>query len=541
MKRSLALVLAAVACGGNDVVAPIQAACHATTQPLTLSVGADSAVDPGPTSGCVIFAANASTTDFAEYLLVPQVAATGPDFRSSFRLSGGAPIVAAPPVAAQLEAAASPALEFHNALRLMEQYRSYPQVTGPAARSGLALSTVPRAPSVGDRRTFKVISNITGIPAPILVGAIAQSVGGHVAIYVDSTAPANGLTTADLDSLRDAFNQNLYPADVAAFGNESDIDNNGLVVVLMTNAINKLVTAQQCVTTGYVAGFFFGADIDPVTHSQWNNGEIFYTVVADSSGTLSCPHTNTGVKRVVPVTFIHEFQHMISYNQHVLMRGGGGEVLWLNEGMSHYAEELGGRVYLQIGDSVRFCDGVRGDLYNFGQYLMNPGAYPLVDTSGIGGLGGGGGGGGGGGRRLLGLRPVPGGSVRGGHEYRGREHIHQADRPDIGDGDRQRRSADWGAVRDPRAAVGARELGIRSARLHRPRHHEVQALGVPHRFPGVVRAVRPRGWPGRVPAHGARGSGRRYPCDRHHVRGVGGHVPECVAAAGRRAVHPALQ
>jgi len=41
----------------------------------------------------------------------------------------------------------------------------------------------------------------------------------------------------------------------------------------------------------------------------------------------------------VPVTFIHEFQHMISFNQHVLVGNSvNGEVLWLNEGFSHYAK-----------------------------------------------------------------------------------------------------------------------------------------------------------------------------------------------------------
>jgi hypothetical protein len=43
-------------------------------------------------------------------------------------------------------------------------------------------------------------------------------------------------------------------------------------------------------------------------------------------------------------TLIHELQHMISFNQHVLVRSGNLEETWLNEGLSHYAEELGGRL-----------------------------------------------------------------------------------------------------------------------------------------------------------------------------------------------------
>jgi hypothetical protein len=146
-----------------------------------------------------------------------------------------------------------------------------------------------------------------------------------------------------------------------------------------------MVTASEC-TSGYVAGFFYNADIDPAGAQYYNNGEIFYTLVADPApATLpSCAHSINGVKQVVPGTLVHEFQHMISYNQHVRLRHNKPEVLWLNEAMSHYAEELGGRTYLP--DTVSFCNYVSGDLYNAGQYLTSPGTYPLVDTVGIGGL-----------------------------------------------------------------------------------------------------------------------------------------------------------
>src|SRR5207247_8720364 len=87
----------------------------------------------------------------------------------------------------------------------------------------------------------------------------------------------------------------------------------------------------------------------------------------------------------VPVTFIHEFQHMISYNHHVLERRGDAEILWLNEALSHYAEELGGRSFLPA-DTAPFCNYVVGDLNNSGKYLQSPQSHFLVDTSGIGDL-----------------------------------------------------------------------------------------------------------------------------------------------------------
>ena len=379
----------AAACAGSPI-APELAACRSGVSALLLSVGQPTAIDPGPTAGCVSFPANASTTDSAEYLLVPQVTAEAPNFRSSFKLAGGQPLTAAPPVAALLQGAPlSPAEQFHNLLRLMERTRAYPGVSGaPRARAQAALTSGPD--TVGNQRVFKVLSSLTNYALPPTnVTAIARSVGQHVAIYVDAAAPPNGLSTQDLDTLRSVFDTLLYATDTTAFGRESDIDGNGLVIVLMTNAVNTLVSASDCLATGYIGGFFFGADIDPSVASMWNNGELFYSMIADSGATLSCSHPNSQIKRVVPVTFVHEFQHMISYNQHVLLRGGRAEALWLNEGMSHYAEELGGRAILAgTGglDSVRFCSHVLGDLYNAALYWGNPGLHALVDTGGIGGL-----------------------------------------------------------------------------------------------------------------------------------------------------------
>ena len=148
--------------------------------------------------------------------------------------------------------------------------------------------------------------------------------------------------------------------------------------------------------TGFVAGFFFGLDLDPQfgNDSRSNKGEVFYSMVADPTGKLSCSHSADQVLRIIPVTFIHEFQHMISFNQHVLVRSGSAEVLWLNEGFSHYAEELGGRSYetqpdapvssCVIGSTP--CRFYGGDLVNAYFYLDSTGKHFLLPTAGIGTL-----------------------------------------------------------------------------------------------------------------------------------------------------------
>src|SRR5256886_10358927 len=69
--------------------------------------------------------------------------------------------------------------------------------------------------------------------------------GRHIAIYVDSAAPQRGLTQSALDAMRDVIDNRLYVVDTLAFGRESDIDANHVVLVLMTNRVNRLVTAAE--------------------------------------------------------------------------------------------------------------------------------------------------------------------------------------------------------------------------------------------------------------------------------------------------------
>jgi hypothetical protein len=150
----------------------------------------------------------------------------------------------------------------------------------------------------------------------------------------------------------------------------------------MTPVVNSLTTKAACSAAGgaYIAGFFFPADLDPSAPAfQTNKGEIFYSVVADPSGTLSCAHTAANVKTGTPGTFAHEFQHMINFAQHTLILGGGvSEEGWLDEGLSKYAEELVARRYLLAGDDTTFSRLAFNDVYDAYQYLSATGGSPLL-------------------------------------------------------------------------------------------------------------------------------------------------------------------
>src|SRR5579859_1257365 len=339
----LAATLSATA-GCSSGTAPHIRPCTAAAPVVTLTPFQYVSIDPATDSGCAQFSASATA---AEYLVVPQLATGVPAQTAAFRLVGDTIIPATPsaPQTARLEA--GPAERFHQFLRLGDERRYWGFAPRVAPRAPAFEPTVATGgpPAVNTLRAFMVCAN-TDCSTFNRVNARVRVVKSKVAIYVDTLAPSGGLDSTQLDNIANTFDQRLYPIDTTAFGRESDIDSNSVVLVLMTNTVNKLVTASAC-NTGFVAGFFYGADLDPNFRNdpRSNKGEIFYSIVADPLGKLSCAHSVSVVQSILPVTFIHEFQHMISFGQHVLDRGGTGEVLWLNEGFSHYAEELGGRSY----------------------------------------------------------------------------------------------------------------------------------------------------------------------------------------------------
>jgi hypothetical protein len=379
--------LLGAACGGATQPPLLPPSCStAAGQAVTLSVGAYQSIAPLANAGCLIFPGNASLTDSVRYLLVPQIATDVEGATLPFILDGDTlhPVLAAPPATAMASRSSNLGDRFHDFLRSEERNGFAGLGVRPQAAPATRPPRLLAPPVVGDVKSFKVCSNLS-CSALATVTATAKTVNGHLAIYVDNAAPANGLTQGALDSLGTLFENRLYAIDTTAYGRESDIDGNTVVEVLMTGVVNKLVTRQTCHTQGFVAGFFFGADIDPQFASQFNNGEVFYSIVADPDSTLSCAHSVTRLKAQVPVTFIHEFQHMISYNRHVLVGGGQSQVTWLDEGMSHFAEELGGRSFLP-SDSVNFSNFLFGDLINSYMYLDSSATHFLAFSSGIGTL-----------------------------------------------------------------------------------------------------------------------------------------------------------
>jgi hypothetical protein len=263
----------------------------------------------------------------------------------------------------------------------MERIAAAEAARAPAALSAARATVAP--PVLGDKRTFNVLAdgNATGTKPSdyVQVTGTVGYVGTHTAIYLDDAAPAPTYSSGDLQAIGSMFDEHLYPIDTTAFGRESDIDGNGLVLILLTDRVTKLVS---CSGGSVVVGFFLPFDLSPA-HVGSNAGEVFYGLVPDGS----CNIGVSDAKASLPPVVIHEFQHMISYNQHVLTRGGAPEQTWLNEGLSSFAEELGGRLVpdplclnsdcLTQFSLINFDNASRYLTDPVGNYLVGPDRIPL--------------------------------------------------------------------------------------------------------------------------------------------------------------------
>ena len=369
---------------GTEPVDPPSLVCSATSTEA-LAIGEHRILNPGQEDACVrLPAADAGGAEHLYVAVATAAEETDDGVSDSYSITGSAVPSAAPPSLPSPLLASfkqdQPAGTFHRMLRSRERALTESPATALFDMGGRAQrSTIPPVP--GEQRVFNVCSS-QQCTAFIQATATAKAVGTRVAIFVDDDAPAGGYSDADLAEVGTLFDDFLYPIDTVAFGRESDIDGNGVVIVLLTHRVNAL--SPNCASTGTVVlGYFFGADLlqQSAGNPGSNEAEIFYGLVPDPTNP-NCDISEEFARSRLPTTFIHELQHMISFNQHVLVRGGTSEDTWLNEGLSHFAEELGGRQIPSTecpvsGSCVQ--DYVQGDLENAFAYLSSPEDHFLIE------------------------------------------------------------------------------------------------------------------------------------------------------------------
>lgn len=359
-RPALLLLALAAACGGgstepnpnpNPTPLPTPSVACTSTPITQLAPGAHVVIDPATTNGCLrVPAAGGAGAQYLVALVSTSPTRTPSGVQGPYLLRSSSPGVSASATPVAQPSGAAPALSaeglFSSRLRVatgfdaMLRNRERELLSDPAYRRPplTAPSVTAAPPTVGDVRSFKVCSTLT-CSATVTVQATAKFVGTHAAIFIDNAAPTSDpLQPPDFAELGAAFDTYHYPIDTTAFGRESDVDGNGVVMVLMTPSVNNLT--PDC-TNGRIIGYFFGGDL--LNGPNSNLGEVFHTLVPfPATDKCTVVSRRAAVDNLKP-TLIHEFQHMISFNQHALIRGGTSESTWLNEALSHFAEELGGR------------------------------------------------------------------------------------------------------------------------------------------------------------------------------------------------------
>jgi hypothetical protein len=251
-------------------------------------------------------------------------------------------------------------------------------------RSG---STPFGAPRLSARRTalvsqlaVPVVGDVINIKIPnasttdlctnfIQTQAVVASVSQKAILMVDTLdgPPSSLFTQAQMDSITSEFDLLTYPTDVSYFNTPTDLDNNGgHIIILFTGQINKLTPPGSPASAGFVGGFFFAGDLFPVTDPGGPNGgpgsfcpesnraEIFYLLSPDPGGLkFGNDRSASSVRQGTRGTIAHEFQHMINAGNRYIStdpRVTSFESTWLDEALSHFAEDAVGRVQRSFGD-----------------------------------------------------------------------------------------------------------------------------------------------------------------------------------------------
>jgi hypothetical protein len=185
--------------------------------------------------------------------------------------------------------------------------------------------------------------------------------GTNTLLYVDQSTHPSCITDQDAADLGQRFNDEIYVTNRTYFGSESDLNDDGKVAILLTPVVNEMTEPGTASTTGFISGFFNPVDLIPkyADPDVTNGMEIFYTIVPDPTNQYGNEYPTEFTIEVIRGTLAHEFQHMIMFNYRVIMYDYLTyymEELWVDEGLSHIAEDLNGHYESNIKRANLFLE-----------------------------------------------------------------------------------------------------------------------------------------------------------------------------------------
>jgi hypothetical protein len=220
------------------------------------------------------------------------------------------------------------------------------QAARRSSSGGALMSAAAVAPAVGDAVTFNAARDPSCGPSGDFRAGHVKAISQYAIVVADDQNPAGGFSDADYTQIAQAFADSVYPLDTRNFGAPTDIDTNGHVIIFYTSAVNALTPPNS---DFYIGGFFHPRDLFPKTSTDpnfacgtSNEAEMFYMLVPDPNGTVNGnPRSLDFVRSQTVGILAHEFQHLINAARRLYINNADDfEEVWLNEGLSHIAEEL---------------------------------------------------------------------------------------------------------------------------------------------------------------------------------------------------------
>jgi len=235
---------------------------------------------------------------------------------------------------------------FERRLRESARRELTPMIPGAQAyyRSRPSFNAIPANPTIGSFYTLNA-NGQDNCSNPINITARVAAVSSTAIVVADTANPAGGFTDAEYAAFATTFDTLIRPLDVQNFGEPSDVDKNGKTIIFFTKEVNKLTPRGS---SGFIGGFFYERDLFPPQNTSdlqgcatSNYAEMYYALVPDPTAKYSDARSKQSVLDLTPATLAHEFQHLINAGRRLYVNNAEDfEQVWLNEGLSHIAEEL---------------------------------------------------------------------------------------------------------------------------------------------------------------------------------------------------------
>ena len=252
--------------------------------------------------------------------------------------------------------------------------------TPPAAisRTPVAPPSLPPPPfSSSDigfaRKEYKVRDSLDSEDSYEKIEAILWAVGTNVNIWVDESVyidwdfecdgvidqpaynDAYGFDNCDLETIASIVDINIFPNIRSTFGDESDVNGDGKVSVVITPVLNQMTRGLDedqlefdldiNLVGSYADPSIDLSDYDPSSNPMSDEEEVIFLHAPDPYG-FHNPEALTPISEYTNVTLgtqiARSFFRLVSYNQHVLVAEGEEEESWVTEGLAALATDLTG-------------------------------------------------------------------------------------------------------------------------------------------------------------------------------------------------------